>query len=99
MRTYLTEFPADYAPPAELLELLLAAGWTDESYGNDACPSFERKGWKLWTDNPDSEGRDTPTLERFCLVTMDSNFEHIDDIWQVETVAECIELLKKAELI
>ncbi len=35
-----TEFGPEYAIPADLLNVLLASGWEDTSWHNDACPTF-----------------------------------------------------------
>jgi hypothetical protein len=62
--SYLTQFPADYAPPTHLVSLLEQLGWTDESWGNDVCPRWchvdmtNNANWSLWIDHPNPDSRE-----------------------------------------
>tara|TARA_R110000868_G_C10487460_1_gene729876 strand:+ start:170 stop:454 length:285 start_codon:yes stop_codon:yes gene_type:complete len=49
--SYLSIFP-DFDDSVSC-ERLLALGFTDESWGNDACPSFERDGVAIYVDYAD----------------------------------------------
>jgi hypothetical protein len=55
-------YPADQMPQ-------LPEGWTDHSWGNDACPSFvfEAKQIALFVDYPDPKDREFDDLKRFHL--------------------------------
>ena len=73
-RTWRSEHGEDYAVPKEI-EALVASGWlTDESWHNDACPSFtryypeigEQTNIRLWVDHPDPGQREVQFL-RFAL--------------------------------
>ncbi len=60
MRTYMTEFPAKTWPPVFLLEVLAKRGWIDTSWGNDAAPSFAKRGYVLWCDAEEPAYREMP---------------------------------------
>jgi hypothetical protein len=67
---YRSEFPDDYAPSPETLAALSAAGFADDSWGNDVCPSFRRGSVVVWTDHPEPACREMSTADAF-LVTVD----------------------------
>lgn len=67
--SYRTEFP-DFDPatmPA------IPAGFEDESWHNDACPSFHHEGLRLtiWVDYADPQHRDSADSTRFALIRTD----------------------------
>ncbi len=73
MRNYQNQFPADFAPPAELLAALAAGGWVDTSWGNDVSPSFCSPcgRFKLWIDHMDLDQREMGG-KRFTVYKTDS---------------------------
>ena len=74
-RTWRNQFPADFAPPAEVLAWLPGSGFTDTSWGNDVCPSFslplheagEHVEVRLWVDHPDRQQRELDS-PRYAVV-------------------------------
>lgn len=74
-RHYLKEFP-DLAGPMPEADHLIAAGWDDQSWHNDACPSFVSpcETMRLWVEFPNEAMRDNP--ERFCLTAWDADADH-----------------------
>lgn len=63
--TYREEFP-DFEP--ETLPAIPTC-WTDISWRNDACPTFETNtGFHVMVDYLDAERRELPDLPRFCVV-------------------------------
>jgi len=77
-RTHLTEFPELGDLPE--VQPLLAAGWTDQSWHNDAgahfvspCGSFE-----LWVNDEDPAMRDCPeSMDRFMLAPVQDDREDL----------------------
>lgn len=70
VRTFRTEFPAfDVCPQAVQL---LAAGFSDESWHNDACPSFHSPDGtrRVWADFADADLRDSDA-PRFGVQALD----------------------------
>ena len=55
------DFPAD-AIPADVL----GNGWTDTSWRNDVCPSFERGGFTVFVDFPDATMREYDAPQYRC---------------------------------
>lgn len=66
-RTHLTEFPELGDLPE--VQPLLAAGWVDQSWHNDACAHFTSPcgSFELWVDAVEPEKRDCPDEGRFVL--------------------------------
>jgi hypothetical protein len=56
------DYPADAMPA-------LPEGWTDQSWHNNACPSFlhDASGLSLWVDYPEPGQREHATARRFLL--------------------------------
>lgn len=61
--SYREEFPSfpSHAIPAELL----GNGWTDTSYRNDVCPSFEHGEFTVFVDFPDASVREYADATRY----------------------------------
>lgn len=76
--TYRTEFP-DFDPatmPA------IPAGWTDQSWHNDVCPSFTVfDGVRVFIDYADPALREFPEGERFSLHVGDRAAPFCTDDW------------------
>lgn len=70
--TYANQFPAEYAPPAELLAAFAANDWSDASWGNDASPHFARGGSSIWFDHPEPTARECGG-KRFTLTKDDGD--------------------------
>jgi hypothetical protein len=94
--TYTTEFP-HYDDTLSLPE-----GWTDTSWHNDTCPSFERVygdvTFRLWCDFKDPEQREV-TGRRFTVcVNLDKNHAFEDDyqcIGQSDSLGEALALINE----
>lgn len=65
------EFGKDYAPPKEILELVKMGKLTDDSWGNDICPSFSRMEnevrFVLWVHPEDVNQREHKSLPRYQI--------------------------------
>lgn len=75
---YLDEFP-DFDPatmPA------IPAGFEDQSWHNDVCPSFwhEANRLRIWIDYANPRDREDETMTRFALVRTDEECTHVADI-------------------
>jgi hypothetical protein len=68
-RNYRNQFHRDYWPPEAMLPAL--ARLTDESWGNDVCPSFRTNDGQfvLWVDAEEPEDREIPGTFRFSATT------------------------------
>ena len=90
--TYKTEFP-HYDDTLSLPE-----GWTDTSWHNDICPSFERvygdTTFRLWCDFKDPELREVGGL-RFTVCTYLNEDELHESIGQFETMGEALALINE----
>jgi len=90
--TYKTEFP-HYDDTLSLPE-----GWTDTSWHNDICPSFERvygdTTFRLWCDFKDPEQREVGGL-RFTVCTYLTEDELSESIGQFETMGEALALINE----
>jgi len=54
--TWQTEFKIKYnAQELRFIDWLLANGFEDTSWHNDACPSFERDNLRVWLDFPQDQ--------------------------------------------
>ena len=70
--SYQSVFP-DFDDAASC-ERLLALGFADTSYSNDACPSFERDGIAIYIDYANPSLSEMPTSDgfRFTLINPDT---------------------------
>lgn len=79
-RTFRTEFPDfdDATAPAALLAL----GFSDQSWHNDVCPSFDHgaAGVAVWVDYVDQAKREFPEGERFSVMPCDRDGGRIGDV-------------------
>lgn len=73
-RPWAREFGKAYAVPAEIDALVRTGVLHDESWRNDACPSFVVVGTegsedpvRLWVEHPDVKMRETESLTRFLV--------------------------------
>jgi hypothetical protein len=86
--TYTTEF-SHYDDTLSLPE-----GWTDTSWHNDICPSFERvygdTTFRLWCDFKDPERRELGG-QRFTVCTYLNEDELKEDIGQFDTLEEALD--------
>lgn len=57
MHTYRNQFPADFNA-GEYIAELTHHGFTDDSWGNDACPSVVCGNVKVWIDHPEPKQRE-----------------------------------------
>jgi len=85
---YQREFP-DYGE----LDIALPPGFTDESWHNDAMPSFAKElpnGYflKLWIDYADQSKSEVPMTSRFSLGLYNQDMEHITDLKYVDDIAD-----------
>ena len=46
--------------------------WVNESYHNDACPSYSYNGWQIFIDHPDPDMRDVKEMQRFGVVVAEN---------------------------
>lgn len=84
--TYRTEFPT--FPEMPEAQALLALGWTDTSWHNDACPSFKSPDGMLliWIEHPEEAQRDCP--DRFVVERMPEPVERDDPAYGEQ--AQCL---------
>lgn len=63
------EFAPDFDIPKRVEDLILEGRLVDESWHNDACPSFSRPGSeaRLWIEHPDPTLRDSGMEYRFFV--------------------------------
>lgn len=61
-QTFRTEFP-DFPADSSAIATLMARGFVDTSWHNNACPSFEAMGLRVWIDFPHPEARDIVNAE------------------------------------
>lgn len=85
---YLREFP-DFG----VLDVRLPPGFADESWHNDAMPSFAKElpnGYflKLWVDYADQSMSEVPMTSRFSLGLYNQDMEHISDLKYVDDIAD-----------
>jgi hypothetical protein len=107
--SYATEFPAEAAPPAEILALVAAGILTDQSWGNDVCPHFEAElrlevtpgeadkvtTLQLWSDYPELERReyDAPRF-RVYIQKDDENPEDYYEAILTDDVNEAVRVVR-----
>lgn len=94
--SYKTEFPHF------ILDVTIPDGFADQSWHNNACPSFEKQlpdGQYLiiWVDYADPKDRDYSQFPRFSIDLHDTDYCHVDtliasDNWQdiLDFIAESI---------
>ena len=89
MRTWLNQFGADYAVPAEVTGML-----ADVSWGNDMCPSFcwredtqTEPGAVLWVDHPEPAQRE---VEGYCRFVITKNGEPICSTDDLAEALQCM---------
>jgi|Laugrespbdmm15dd_1035085.scaffolds.fasta_scaffold82834_2 hypothetical protein len=85
---YKTEFP-QFDDSISLPE-----GWEDESWHNNACPSFSKplknnQRLVLWYDYKSPELRDSPSLKRFGLY-VEENDECIENLCMSDNLEEVL---------
>ena len=74
--SYQTEFPAEDHPPADVVAWLEAHGFEDQSWHNNAHPSWDKGRICVWATS-----KETAEAERgsqFCLTEINSDGEHCD---------------------
>ena len=59
---YKAQFVEDFWPEQAAVDALQDNGWTDVSYGNDSCPSWQWGRYKVYVDAADPNKRDFPSL-------------------------------------
>ena len=110
--TYKTEFPADYWPTDAEVDALLAAGFVDTSWHNNAAPSFaksldgkplgEGSDVEIYIDAIDPELREIQTAKRFIVTGYQENcpepmFDDPDQVAEFDTLAEALECAEEYE--
>lgn len=72
-RRHLHELPPYRAefPRFGVLDVVVPEGWIDESWHDEACPSFTRGRLRIWIDFANPEDREAGGLTRFCLMRED----------------------------
>lgn len=92
MQPHQSEFdPARFPLPAALHDALLASGWEDVSWHNDACPSFlistgPGRALRLWIDAEHPAERELGGA-RFSLCAEEEGV-HSATLWQAEEPAD-----------
>ena len=101
---YKQQFGEDFWPEKAVVDALQDNGWTDVSYGNDSCPSWQWGRYKLSVDAADPQARDFGGFGfRFYLYKDDEliiESNEIDDViaqaaWEDEEIDHAV-LRKKA---
>ena len=75
--TYQTEFDPEYAPSSDVVEWLTKNGFVDQSWHNDAHPSWNKGTVTVWATSQsvaDAEG-DTP----YCIERVGEDCSHLED--------------------
>ncbi len=62
-------------------DLTMPEGWTDLTYGNDACPSWGVNGWQVFIDHPDVSQREVDTGKRFYIIRQ-AEYGEGDGVWR-----------------
>ena len=79
----------------DVAPILSAAGWTDASWHNDACPRWVGpSGLVLWVDYVDPDARDCPGSDRFVLCGADDDAD--DAPGPVLMMSESFEAIRAA---
>lgn len=97
--TWRDEFGEEFAVPQEVVEMVDDGRLTDESWHNDACPSFtarraDGKQVRLWVDHPDPQMREMGSeWPRFGLQVEDSYGENVESIWGSDDLQEVLSRL------
>ena len=77
---WFNEFPAEFAPPEQLLNLCDVGVLVDDSWGNDVCPSFlgivGGSFVRVWADHPEEDEREIFSGFRFNVVACDADGCH-----------------------
>ncbi len=83
-----TEFGPEYAVPFDVLNVLLARGWEDTSWGNDTCPSFTHATLALilFVDAERMADREMGTLYPRFNVCRNDNGEATDTVFGCDDV-------------
>lgn len=92
-RTFQNQFPT-FVVCSEVVQLL-AAGFSDMSWRNDACPSFESPDHarRVFVDYADPQQRDTPEQERFLVTQQDEHGEYGSTLLTTDAWPEVCRLL------
>lgn len=94
MNSFSNQFPASFAPPAEVLALLAAGILKDSSWGNDIAPSFQFGCMALWCDAEDVAERELAEGKRYWIT--EDGIDH--DTFSTDDVGEAVaEVLKRWE--
>ena len=92
-RTWLNEFGPDYAIPVEILNLVRAGKLADQSWHNDACPSFAiAEGVTLWVAHPAPDSR-AGQAKRFGVALYDEDGAHLSDAIETDDLKELLHYL------
>ena len=90
--SYRTEFPT--FPVSAIPAELLASDWTDTSWHNDACPSFERGRFTVFVDWPRKEDRWTCSALRYhAYPTEEANVAEFDNGCESDDWADILRYL------
>jgi hypothetical protein len=79
-----TEFPDFDSMPD------IPANWTDISWHNDTCPSFECGNVRIWIDYADPEQREFSTPTRFAVVPFNEDADHFDALLESDDWSEIL---------
>lgn len=91
--SYQTEHPGFEFPEG----VTVPEGWTDESWHNDACPSWTKYDLRLWIDYPAELSEFDGELPRFSLAIINLHGEHLDDLIGSDDWAVILKAIKDYE--
>lgn len=91
-----TEFPKDYKPPQEILDLVAEEILEDQSWGNDSAPSFKLANapYVVWV-YPE-EGGEFPDEPRYTIVKYSENRGYDQDpLFTTDSLEAVIHWIRK----
>ncbi len=95
-RTYANPVPEGYSVPQAVRDLVAGGLLTDNSWGNDVCPSFAINGqddFLLWCDHPNLDERELHG-KRFLIARYDSDNVCIEQVLATDDLDEMLACLK-----
>ena len=96
MELWIQEHGEEYDIPAEILALVKAGKLFDQSWHNDACPSFSTQsdgyGRRIFVEMPKAENRENPDWPRYNVMD-DDETGRSDTVYYGDDLAAAIAAL------
>ena len=95
--SWIDEFGAEYAVPAEITAKVESGAWVDNSWHNDVSPSFDshETGRRIWVEHPDPDLREWEN-PRYAVFALNEYHEHASDdtIYHGDDLAEAMRAME-----